>query len=279
MSGGADLLMPGVTARPQRTSGTGRVTAKFSGGRTRLDGLYQEGAAKIRLPESFDGAMEAVLINTAGGLTGGDRLQWELEAGAGTMLTATTQACEKIYRSDDGPAAIDAELRVGENARMDWLPQETILFDEASLTRRLDVDLAGTAAFLAIEAVLLGRKAMGEAVRCGTFRDRWRVRRAGQLIHAEDVRMTGDIEALVAQAAVLGGDVAFATLLYCGPRAEIFLPRVREALGEAAGGASAWNDKLVCRIVAPDGYGLRKILIPALRILRDGQELPKVWHL
>ena len=244
MSGEASLLMAGVTERPQRISGIGRVTARFSGGKTRLEGLYQEGAAKIRLPESVDGVMEAVLINNAGGLTGGDRLQWELEAGAGTMLTATTQACEKIYRSEGGPATIDTELRVGENARLDWLPQETILFDEASLTRRLDVDLAETAAFLAIEAVLLGRKAVGEAVRCGTLRDRWRVRRCGRLVHAEDVRMTGDIEALVAQAAVLGGDVAFATLLYCGPRAELFLPKVREVLGEAAGGrargATSW---------------------------------------
>ena len=276
---GMELLTPGLTVGPQRTSGTGRVSAKSAGGKTRLDVFYQEGAAKIRIPESFDGAMEAVLINTSGGLTGGDRLQWELEAGEGTALTATTQACEKIYRSDSGPAAIDTEIRVGDNARLDWLPQETILFDDASLNRRLDVDLAETAEFLAIEAVLLGRKAMGEAVRCGNFRDRWRVRRSGTLIHAEDVRMTGDIENLVAQTAVLGGDVAFATLLYCGPRAEALMPKVREALGEASAGASEWNGKLVARIVAADGYSLRKSLIPALKVLRDGQNLPKVWHL
>ncbi|WP_394706091.1 urease accessory protein UreD [uncultured Martelella sp.] len=273
------MLMPGRTARPQRTFGRGQVTAKALAGRTRLDEFYQEGAAKIRIPESFDGAMEAVLINTSGGLTGGDRLQWVMDAEAGTALTVTTQACEKIYKSDEGPAMIDTELRVGDNARLDWLPQETILFDNASLNRRLDVDLAENAEFLAIEAVLLGRKAMGEAVQYGQFRDRWRVRREGTLIHAEDVRMTGDIENLVAQTAVLGGDVAFATLLYCGPRAEALMPKVRAALGEAAGGASEWSGKLVARIVAPDGYHLRKSLIPALKVLRDGQNLPKVWHL
>lgn len=279
MQGGVGLLTPGTTARPQRTSGRGQVTAKLVDGRTRLDEFYQDGAAKIRIPESFDGRMEAVLINTSGGLTGGDRLQWGMEAGAGTSLTVTTQACEKIYKSDSGPALIESELRVGEGARLDWLPQETILFDDASLNRRLDVDLDETAEFLAIEAVLLGRKAMGEAVRYGQFRDRWRVRRSGTLIHAEDVRMTGDIENLVSQTAVLGGDVAFATLLYCGTKTEALLPKVRAALGEMAAGASEWNGKLVARIVAPDGYALRKSLIPALRVLRDDENLPKVWHL
>ncbi|AJY44505.1 urease accessory protein UreD [Martelella endophytica] len=271
--------MPMMPASPQRTFGRGEVKAKYSRGRTRLDELYQDGAAKIRIPESFDGRMEAVLINTSGGLTGGDRLQWVMAAEAGTALTVTTQACEKIYKSDSGPASIDTELRVEGSARLDWLPQETILFDDASLNRRLDVDLAEDAEFLAIEAVLLGRKAMGEAVRYGNFRDRWRVRRSGTLIHAEDVRMTGDIENLVAQTAVLGGDVAFATLLYFGPRAEALMPKVREALGTAAAGASEWNGKLVARIVAADGYALRKSLIPALRVLRDGENLPKVWHL
>lgn len=276
---GVDVLIRDMPGRAQRTFGRGEIRAKLSAGRTRLDEFYQEGAAKIRIPESFDGSMEAVLINTSGGLTGGDRLQWVMTADPGTTLTVTTQACEKIYKSDSGPATIESELRVGEGARLDWLPQETILFDEAALHRRLDVDLAETAEFLAIEAVLLGRKAMGEAVRRGQFRDRWRVRRKGTLIHAEDVRMTGDIENLVSQAAVLGGDVAFATLLYCGPRAEALMPRVREALGTSAGGASEWNGKLVARVVAPDGYQLRKSLIPALRVLRENENLPKVWHL
>nr|WP_272211990.1 urease accessory protein UreD [Marinicella sp. W31]MDC2877883.1 urease accessory protein UreD [Marinicella sp. W31] len=264
LAGGVDVLIADMPGRAQRTFGKGEVRAKFSVGKTRLDAFYQEGAAKIRIPESFDGSMEAVLINTSGGLTGGDRLQWAMTAEAGTTLTVTTQACEKIYKSDSGPAMIDSELRVEDGARLDWLPQETIMFDDASLHRRLDVDLAENAEFLAIEAVLLGRKAMGEAVQRGQFRDRWRVRRQGTLIHAEDVRMTGDIENLVSQTAVLGGDVAFATLLYCGPRTEALLPKVREALGNSAGGASEWNGKLVARVVAPDGYQLRKALFPLL---------------
>jgi urease accessory protein len=263
---------------PQRARGSGWLKAKRQGGRTRLDTFYQEGCAKVRLPETFDGTMEAVLINTAGGLTGGDVLDWRFEAGEGTALTLTTQACEKVYKASGGTAAVETTVTVGAGSRVDWLPQETILFDNASLTRRLDVELADNAEFVAVEAVLLGRKAMGETMQTGLFRDRWRIRRAGRLIHAEETRLSGDIADLTQREAILSGNRAFATLLYCGPRAEALVTPLR-ALLDGAGGASQWQDKLVARIVAPDGFALRKILIPVISHLRQGASLPKVWTL
>ncbi len=252
---------------------------KALGGRTRIAELYQEGAAKIRLPQTFTSEMEAVIINTAGGLTGGDRLDWSFSAGAGTFVTATTQACEKIYKASAGTAEVLTRIEVGQDARFHWLPQESILFDQASLTRRLEVDLDENAEFLAVEAILLGRKAMGEAMESGLVRDRWRIRRAGRLIHAEDLRLEGDVGRLTVAAPVLSGRVAFATLLYAGPRAEAFLAPVRDLLGDAAGGASHWNGKLVIRLAGEDGFTLRKILIPVISVLRGGASVPKVWNL
>lgn len=263
----------------QRAKGAARLTAKSVAGRTRLDVFYQEGCAKIRLPQSFDGQMEAVLINTSGGLTGGDRIEWQVEAGMGTSLTVTTQACERIYKSSGGHAEVTSTLHVAENARLHWLPQETILFDQGALQRILEVDLAETAEFIALEAVLLGRKAMGETVQTGLFRDRWRVRRQGALIHAEDIRMSGDIAALTAKSPVLCANRAFATLLYCGARAESLLGKLRELFGDNLAGASHWNGKLVVRMVASEGYELRKMLLPAISLLRNGEPPPKVWHL
>jgi urease accessory protein len=264
---------------PQRARGTGRLVAKPLAGRTRIAELFQEGAAKIRLPTTFDASMEAVLINTSGGLTGGDRMDWTIAAGPDTNLTVTTQACEKLYKASFGTAEVSTRIEAGEGARLSWLPQETILFDRASVTRSLEVDLAGTAEFVAVEAVLLGRKAMGETMREGFFRDRWRIRRAGRLVHAEDQRLEGDIAALTARAASLSGEVAFATALYSGPMAEAYLPKVRALIGNAAGGASHWGDKLIVRLIAPDGFALRKILIPVISALRGGASVPKVWNL
>lgn len=219
------------------------------------------------------------MINTSGGLTGGDVIEWSVAAADSTRLSVTTQANEKIYKAAADTASVSTQIRVGENASVHWLPQETILFDNASLTRRLDVDLFDTSEFLAVEAVLLGRKAMGEAVRHGLFRDRWRIRRGGTLLHAEDMRFDGEIEALAQSAAVLSGQVAFATLFYTGPLAEALFPKLRDCLEGTSGGASFWNGKLIARLVAPDGFALRKILVPALSVLRNGAPVPKVWHI
>jgi urease accessory protein len=272
------MLTPNPNILPQRTKGAARLVTKSLAGKTRLDVFYQESAAKIRIPESYDGKMEAVLINTSGGLTGGDRIAWQVEAGQGCNVTVTTQACERVYKSSGGHAEVNTALKVAAGATLHWLPQETILFDQGALRRTLDVELAETSEFIGLEAVLLGRKAMGEIVETGLFRDRWRIRQEGRLIHAEDVCLSGDLKALTAKSPVLGGAQAFATLLYCGPRAEALLARLRTLLGDAAG-ISHWNGKLVIRLIATEGFELRKMLIPAISLLRNGEPAPKVWNL
>lgn len=262
-------------ARPQRAEGEGRVLV--SGGR--LKTLYQSGAAKIRLPNAHGAhALEAVLINTAGGLTGGDRMTWRAEALAGSSLTVTTQACEKVYRSAGDTARVATQLTVGDGSRLDWLPQETILFDQARIARTLEADLAPGATLLALEAVVLGRQAMGESVASGAFRDRWRIRREGRLVFADDLNLEGGIAALSVRAAALGGARAFATLVLVTADPERLLEPVRAALGDA-GAASAFGGKLVARVVAENGMALRRALIPALSILRQGAPLPRVWTL
>lgn len=265
--------------RPQRANGRGRLETKLFHGRSRLDVLFQEGCAKIRIPESFDGRMEAVLINSSGGLTGGDRLGWGFHAGAGTHLTLTTQACEKIYKAAADTALVETSISVGEGACLHWLPQESILFDRASLTRRLEVDLHETAEFVGVEAILLGRKAMGEAMREGLVRDRWRIRRDGKLVHAEELALSGAVADIAAEQAVLGGNVAFATLLYVGPKAEAHGAALKRLDCGAQIGISFWNDKLIARFIGSDGFTLRKSLIPVISVLRNGASMPKVWSL
>lgn len=267
--------------RLQRATGEGRVAVKSQGGVTCLDRLFQDGCGKIRLPrEDRDDGLTAVLINSSGGVTGGDRLTWRAEAGPRARLTVTTQACEKLYRATSGepPARIETQITVGSGARLDWLPQESILFDGASVERRLEADLDPDGELLALEAVLLGRAAMGESVRRAHLADRWRIRQGGRLIFADDVRFSGDIAALRGHTATLGGDIAYASLLFVSAQAGALLPAVRLALDQA-GGASAWGGKLFCRLTAPGGLELRRRLIPILTLLRGGQPPPRVWTL
>lgn len=262
----------------QRARGACRIAFRAAGGRTLLDGLYQRASLKVRLPRHRGREAEAVLINTSGGLTGGDRFSAEVALAEGAEAVVTTQACERVYRSLGGPAEVSASLTVAAGATLAWLPQETILFDRGELRRSLAADLAPGATFLATEAVVFGRTAMGETVATGSFRDRWRVRRAGRLVFADDVAIGGDVAALLSRTAILDGARAMATVLYVGDDADRHLDAVRAALGDD-GGASAWNGKLLARVTAPDGLALRRRLIPALLALRGDRGLPRVWQL
>jgi urease accessory protein len=284
----------------QRTTGALRIAFTHDGTDTRLDVFFQQGAARARLPRVPPGASpEVVLINTAGGLTGGDRMRSDLRLGSGSSATITTQASEKIYRASDGQTVIVNRIHVESGAHLEWLPQKTILFDGGRLDRTLDVEVAPGGSALLGEAVVFGRTAMGETVRSGLLRDRWRVRRGGTLVFADGIACDGDIAAALGHAPGLDGGCALATILMVGVDAEHRLPRVRRTIEDhttaaqssplrtepgtarpcARAGASAWDDHLLAvRIAAVDGAALRAVLIPTLAALRDGRALPTVWH-
>ena len=272
---------PGETLSLQRARGRARIAVRAEGGVTRLADLYQDGCAKLRLPKVYGpSSVEAVLLNTAGGLTGGDVYATEALAGPGASLTLTTQACERVYRATgDQPARVDTRLSAGAGARLHWLPQETILFDGGRLTRTLDVDLTGDAAFLAVEALVLGRVASGETVSAGSFTDSWRIRRDGRLIFADAARIAGDIDNVAAGLAVLAGNKAMATVVCATSGAEEKLADARAVLDALpTAGASAMPGLLICRLVAADDRALRAVLVPLLNLLA-GRALPRVWHL
>lgn len=270
----------------QRTSGIGRLAIGAGG----LETFFQEGAAKIRMPKRPRGApAEAVLINTAGGLTDSDRMDWSIRCSGGADLTVTTQASEKIYKAaTDVPAVVDVTAHVAEDSRLAWLPQETILFDGSRLRRRLSVDIAPGGRFLAAELIAFGRPAHGEIVSSGAFRDRWRVRHDGTLTHAEDLRLNGAMAATLARPSVGAGAGAVATLLLVADDVEADLRAARQVLEQVAPdaretGLAAWtlhgHGKLLARFVAKDSYDLRKTMVPLLGVLNTQAGLPKVWSL
>jgi urease accessory protein len=211
-------------------------------------------------------------------MTGGDVFGTEIELQEGARATLTTQACERIYRSTGPLVTVTNRIEVGAGARLDWLPQETILFDGGRMTRKFDADLAGDAELLVSEAAVFGRAAMGETVQSGTFRDRWRISRDGKLVFADELRFEGNIARQLMRPAILAGNAAMATVLLVASECERLLEPVRETIG-SAGGASAWGGKLLVRLAAEDGFSLRRVLIPLLAGLSMGRSLPKVWQL
>jgi len=236
--------------------------------------VHEDGSLRVRFPKAAGDALEAVIVNTGGGMTGGDRFSIAIDVGEGAALTAGSAAAEKIYRSTGPDAVMNVALSVAAGGRLAWLPQETILFDHARLSRRIDVDLAAGASLLMAEAVLFGRAAMGEAMEEGHWSDRWRVRRGGRLLFAESVRLDGAIAGKLAAPAAANGGIALATVLIA-PGEEATLASVRALAFKSEAGISAWNGIAVARLLARDGMTLRRDLLALLAAL--GTPVPRLW--
>jgi urease accessory protein len=279
-SGGRTASRPPAAAALERARGTTRLAARAEGGRTLLSENYQSGSAKLRFPRPPSGdPFTAVLVNTAGGITGGDRFSWSVAVGANASATVAGQAAERIYRRTAGDATVETVLAVAEGGALDWLPQETILFDRSSLNRTLTADLAPSARLLAVESIVLGRTAMGEATRDVTVRDSWRIRRGGRLVFADGLRFDGDTTLTLAGAATGNGAHALATVVLVAPEAESAIDRARAALIDSAGeaGVSAWNGMLVARLIATGGQALRADVTRLIETL-SGRPMPRVWN-
>ena len=246
-------------------------------GVTRRRQLHESGSLRVRFPSPEAEGLSAVFVNTAGGVAGGDRFGIDIAAGEGSRLTLTTAAAEKIYRAESGPAQLNISLKAAAGAHLGWLPQETILFDRARVSRRIDIDLAESASLLLCEIVVFGRAAMGERMQSGEFIDRWRIRRGGRLVFAETIRLDGDIGSKLARPAIAKGGVAIGTALIV-PGDEALVERIR-TLSETFGGEvgiSAWNGFAMARFCAQDAARLRVDMMAVLG-RASGSALPRLW--
>jgi urease accessory protein len=277
MYDGACLSDPNLL---QRAVGELRVGVKRYEDRTVLQDLRQSGCLKARFPRRVvAGWMDVVTLNTGGGVAAGDRLDLAVSAGADARVTVSAQAAERFYRArdSDAPSRVRTLLTLGAGAALEWLPQETILFDRCALDRRLEIALAPGAQFLGVETLVFGRMAMGESIRHAWLRDLIRISHGGALLLHDAIRMDGSIETLMRRRAVGGGARALANLVYVAPNAERLLEPVRVALSVAEAGASAWSGMLVARILGPDSACVRRGVIAALDVLRESRPLPRVW--
>ncbi len=244
-----------------RAVGRIALTVAASGSGSRRARVHEAGSLRVRFPNGTSrGTLDAVIVNTAGGMTGGDRFDIDMTVGAGARLTVTTAAAEKIYRSLGPNTQVGVKADVGPGGALAWLPQETILFDQVRLRRTIEVDLASDAGLVLAEAIVFGRSALGEAVLRGDLFDRWRVRIGGTLVFAETLRLDGAIAQRLAQRAVAGKNVAIASVLKLpGDDTGVAAVRAVDFAGEV--GVSAWNGLAVARLVAPDGATRRRGLM------------------
>ena len=246
-------------------------------GITRRRTLHESGSLRVRFPSPEGDGLSAVLVNTAGGVAGGDRFDIDITAGEGARLTLTSAAAEKVYRTESSASLLNIALKAQAHARLAWLPQETILFDRARVLRHIDIDLGESASLLFCEIVVFGRAAMGERMQQGELVDRWRMRRGGRLVFAENIHLDGDIGEKLARPAIAKGGTAIGTALIV-PGDEALVERIRELSESFSGevGISAWNGFATARFCAQDAAALRADMMAVLG-RASSSALPRLW--
>ena len=269
-----------------RVAGGARVRLRDDDGTTRLAELWHHDPMRVLMPRSIgDEIPHVVLLNTAGGLVGGDRISVAVDAGPGARVLVTGQAAEKVYRSDGPLVEIANTLAIGDRGWLEWMPQETILFDGCRLDRRLRLDLAGDARCLAAEMVVFGRRARGETVERAIFADRWDLRRDGRLHWCDALAIGPEAGTHLRGAFAFAGAAAMATLVYAARDAARHLDGVRALLAEQSGiAATCLGEVLVLRALARDPAPLRRDLARVWRHLRVEAGglpavLPRLWHI
>ena len=273
-----DAPLRDSTFAANRAMGRIALSVAAASGQSRRARVHEAGSLRVRFPNPADSAqLEAVIVNTAGGMTGGDRFDIEAAVGADARLCLTGAAAEKIYRSLGPDTRVGVKLAVGPGAALAWLPQETILFDHARLRRTIDLDVAQDASVLLAEGIVFGRSAMGEAVTCGHLFDRWRVRVSGKLVFAETTRLDGEITQRMNEAAIAAGGAGVASVLKL-PGDEDAAAAIRALQPSFVGevGVSSWNGLALARLVAPDGAALHHDLLSVLTTWSTGK-LPRLW--
>jgi len=260
-----------------RAQGAVRFDVHQVDGVTRRRHLHESGSLRVRFPSPEAEGLSAVFVNTAGGVAGGDRFDIDIATGEGARLTVTTAAAEKIYRTEGVPARLHIALRAAARSHLAWLPQETILFDRARVERRFDIDLSESASLLLCEIVVFGRAAMGEKMLRGEFVDRWRMRRAGKLVFAENIRLDGDIGEKLAKPAIANAGAAIGIALIV-PGDEALVERIREVTNalDSEVGISCWNGFAMARFCAQDAARLRADMMAVLG-RASGSALPRLW--
>lgn len=259
----------------QRSHGLAQIVLGPNG----IVDLKQSGSAKAFIPQNHSTMPEVVFLNTSGGLASDDRLEYRVDLRDGCRAIATTQTAERAYRAKGNPAKVAVRLKVGAGSWLDWLPQETILFNGAKLDRVTQVDLEPGAGCMLLEMIVLGRLAMGETISNLYFNDRREIRQAGRMLHHDALSLDDTGLERLNNAAVLSGARVMATLAVVAPHAPDLLSHARDNLNEpgVVSAVSAPPGRLILRMLATDSWPLRRQINRLLTVLRP-DPLPRIWQ-
>jgi urease accessory protein len=270
----------------QRAKGVCRIAvARSKDGKNEIVDLFQQSPLRVIFPRIDGGAAkEAVLINTGGGIAGGDRLECGVTAMASASIAVTSQTAERVYRALDQPARISTKLKVGGGAKLAWFPHETIVFNWARFHRETEVEISSGSELLALEWLVFGRTAYGEQMVGGEIRESWRVKKEGRLIWADTLHIGEEVFPHLNRKALLSNCKAIATLIYFGHELDKRLELLREISRslDCRCAATSVANLIIVRLAAEESWNLKRALRALLEQLGpefgDGPfRIPRMW--
>lgn len=256
------------------------------GARTVLARRRHDGPLVVQRPlyPEGDALCHAIVVHPPGGIAGGDELRIALSAGEGAQALLTTPGAGKWYRSGGARARQAVSMEVAPGAALEWLPQETIVFDGALAALSTEVRLAGDAGYIGWDLACLGRTGSGERFASGECRFSSAILRDGRPLWLERGCIEGG-GAPMNSAAGLAGQPVFGTLAAAFPglgRAELEACRAVSP-EDGRGGVTRLPGVLLARYLGASTESARRWFTALWRILRPalsgrGAVEPRIWR-
>ena len=256
----------------------------FSNQKTTLGRNFHDGPLVVQKPLYPEGSevCHAIVVHPPGGIAGGDELTLKVSAGEGASALLTTPGAAKWYRSAGSWARQTMAFDV--RGHLEWLPQETIVFDGALAETAYDVNLGAQAGIIGWDIVCLGRTGSGERFASGTVRSSIRIRRENSLLWLERGRIDGGGRLLDSPAGLAGAPVygtLFSSFLDFDKKNLDTLRELNPTHG--SGAVTLLPGILLARYLGDSSEAARRYFAALWRILRpaltgrDATE-PRIWR-
>lgn len=230
----------------------------------------------------------AIIVHPPGGVVGGDQLSIKAGVGARAHAFLTTPGAAKWYQANGKISQQQVTLQVADGAALEWLPQETIFFDQAHVALEHQVELQGDARYIGGEILCFGRTASGETFNSGRISQLTSIRRDGKLLYFEQGALSGGSAAMHSRLGLADCTVC-ATLIVVGKSfSGSFLQQLRELANQVAGdqasvGATQMKSVLVLRHLGHSSELARRWMMQAWQLIRPqllGHEalVPRIWN-
>ena len=245
------------------------------GGTTRLTRREHFGPLLVQKPLYPEGTQccHAIIVHPPGGIVGGDRLLIEASAAENTHALLSTPGAAKWYRANGRVSQQRVHLQCDAGAVIEWLPQETILFDQAHVVLDTQVKLHSTARFIGCEILCFGRTASGERFTRGQVQQRYSVQVDGKPLWLEQGTLRADGAAMSSPIGLVGHTVCASLLCVGVPARRDLIDEVRATitpLAEPAAqvGVTQMKSLMMIRYLGDASETARQVMLAAWRVLR-----------